>query len=199
MQKLAVSMGVVLIAAGFSAACHKKVAATVPPAPSGGRQYTAVGPAPGPEQHAVQTTRAVPTPQRPRMPDAKTRARIDELLARIQDAYFDYDRHNIRPDAEKTLRSDAATLGSILKDYPDFKLAVQGNCDERGSDEYNLGLGEARAEKAKEYLAALGIPAAQMTTISYGKEKPVCTEHNEACWQKNRRAHIAAADTVSGG
>ncbi len=124
------------------------------------------------------------------MPDAATRATIQELLNRIQDAYFDYNRHDIRPDAQKTLAADAKTLAEILKQYPTYKLTVEGNCDERGSDEFNIALGDARAKEAKEYLASLGIPADQLKTVSYGKEKPVCTEHDEACWQRNRRAHI---------
>jgi peptidoglycan-associated lipoprotein len=125
-----------------------------------------------------------------KMPDQATRNRIQDLLNRIQDAYFDYNQHNLRPDAEKALLADARTLGEILKQYPDYKLTVQGYCDERGSEEYNLALGDKRAAQAKEYLASLGVPGAQLNTISYGKERPVCTEHNEACWQRNRRAHI---------
>ena len=124
------------------------------------------------------------------MPDQATRNRIQELLNRIQDAYFDYDKHSLRPDAQKTLEADAQTLSDILKQYPDYKLTVQGYCDERGSEEYNLALGDKRATEAKEYLASLGIPAPQLKTISYGKEHQVCNEHDEACWQKNRRAHI---------
>jgi peptidoglycan-associated lipoprotein len=125
-----------------------------------------------------------------RMPDQATRNQIQELLNRIQDAYFDYDKHNIRPDAQAALAADAKTLGEILKQYPDYKLTVQGYCDERGSEEYNLALGDKRANQAKEYLASLGVPDAQLRTISYGKEKQICSEHDEACWQKNRRAHI---------
>jgi peptidoglycan-associated lipoprotein len=124
------------------------------------------------------------------MPDAATRARIQDLLDRIQDAYFDYDKHDIRPDAQKTLADDSHTLAEILKQYPDYKLTVEGHCDERGSDEYNMALGDARAQQAKEYLVGLGVPAAQLKTLSYGKDKPVCTDHDESCWQKNRRAHI---------
>ena len=124
------------------------------------------------------------------MPDQATRNRIQDLLNRIQDAYFDYNKHNLRPDAEKALVSDAQTLGEILKQYPDYKLTVAGYCDERGSEEYNLALGDKRATQAKDYLDSLGIPSAQLKTISYGKEKPVCTEHSEACWRRNRRAHI---------
>jgi peptidoglycan-associated lipoprotein len=125
-----------------------------------------------------------------RMPDQATKIRIQDLLNRIQDAYFDYNKHNIRPDAQAALVADAKTLGEILRQYPDYKLTVQGYCDERGSEEYNLALGDKRADQAKEYLASLGVPGSQLKTISYGKEKAVCTEHDEECWQKNRRAHI---------
>ena len=148
-----------------------------------------------PRERTTPTPRNTPTevastPSRPATPDAATRARIQELLDRIQDAYFDYDKHDIRADAQKTLAEDAKALTDILKDYPTYKLTVEGYCDERGSDEYNLALGDARAKQAKEYLVGLGIPASQLKTVSYGRAKPVCTDENEGCWQKNRRAHI---------
>jgi len=127
------------------------------------------------------------------LPDAATRARIQDLLNRIQDAYFDYDKHTLRPDAEVALKTDAQTLADIIKQYPEFKLTVEGYCDERGSDEYNLALGDARAKQTKEYLSDLGLPGNQLATISYGKDKPVCTDHDEACWQKNRHTHITQA------
>lgn len=128
-----------------------------------------------------------------RMPDAATRARIQDLLNRIQDAYFDYDKHTIRPDAQAALKTDAQTLGDIIRQYPEFKLTVEGYCDERGSEEYNMALGDARAKQAKEFLASMGVPGDQLTVISFGKDKPVCTDHDEDCWQKNRRAHITQA------
>jgi len=115
------------------------------------------------------------------------------LLDRIQDAYFDYNKHAIRPDAEAALKQDGQTLADIIRQYPNFKLTVEGYCDERGSEEYNLALGDARAKQTKEYLAGLGLPANQLRTISYGKERPVCADHDEACWQRNRRAHITQA------
>jgi peptidoglycan-associated lipoprotein len=127
------------------------------------------------------------------MPDAATRAQIQQLLDRIQDAYFDYDKHVIRPDAETALRSDAQTLSEIIRQYPDFKLTVEGHCDERGSEEYNMALGDARAKQAQQYLATMGLAGDQLRTISYGKEHPVCSDHDEDCWQKNRRAHITQA------
>jgi peptidoglycan-associated lipoprotein len=127
------------------------------------------------------------------MPDAATRATIQELLNRIQDAYFDYDKHTLRPDAETALKRDAQTLSDLIRQYPEFKLTVEGHCDARGSEEYNLALGDARAKQAKEYLATLGLPENQLQLISYGKDRPVCDSQDEACWQKNRRAHLTQA------
>jgi peptidoglycan-associated lipoprotein len=90
------------------------------------------------------------------------------------------------------LQADSTELRDILKDYPDYKLTIEGHCDERGSAEYNVGLGDRRAAAAKDYLVQVGIPAPQLGVISYGKERPVCEEHDEACWQRNRRIHIVA-------
>lgn len=164
-------------------------ATTTPTAPEPRRE-----PPPAPTRAATPESRPAPreVAQTPasRMPDAVTRARIQDLLDRIQDAYFDYDKHTLRPDAEATLQRDAQTLADIVKQYPDFKLNVEGHCDERGSEEYNLALGDARAKQAKDYLAGLGVPSGQLRTISYGKDRPVCADHDEACWQRNRRAHL---------
>ena len=172
--------------------CAKKVVAktATPPAPE--RVTPAVAATPAPARDYSQPERAASTTPS-RMPDAATRARIQDLLNRIQDAYFDYNKHTLRPHAEATLKTDAQTLADIIKQYPDFKLTVEGHADERGSDEYNLALGDARAKQTKEYLSNLGLPDNQLATISYGKEKPVCTEHAEDCWQKNRRTHITQA------
>jgi peptidoglycan-associated lipoprotein len=171
----------------------KKVAAQAPPPP-------APPAAAATQQQTVQQPRSTaPTPapssvaqQTARTPNAQTRARIDTLLGRISDAYFDYDRHVLRPDAIKALEADSTELRDILKDYPEYKLTVEGHCDERGSAEYNMALGQERADSAKAYLVQVGIPAGQLATVSYGKEKPACDEHDEACWQKNRRVHIVA-------
>jgi len=178
----------------IGAGCAKKVA-VAPPAPP------AAAPAPAAPRSTPTATPARSTPAptpvasapRSRMPDAATRARIDQLLARISDAYFDYDKHSLRPDAVQALQSDSTELRDILKNYPDYKLTIEGHCDERGSQQYNLALGDARAAAAKDYLVQVGIPSAQLSVISYGKERPVCDEHDEACWQKNRRVHIVAA------
>ena len=125
--------------------------------------------------------------------DKATKTRIDQLLARIEDAYFDYNQHTLRPDAMKALQSDSTELRDIIVQYPTYHLTIEGHADERGSEEYNLALGDQRAKAAKKYLAEVGIPEAQLAVVSYGKDKPICEEHNESCWQKNRRIHITAA------
>ena len=109
----------------------------------------------------------------------------------VQDAYFDYDKSDIRGDARDVLTRDAAAIKSILADFPNASIVVEGHCDERGSAEYNLGLGDRRASSAKDFLVQLGVPADRLKTISYGKERPQCTEADESCWQKNRRAHFS--------
>jgi peptidoglycan-associated lipoprotein len=173
--------------------CAKKVVAKAPPLPAATPIAPAVASQPAPARNYSQPAQVASTTP-PRMPDAATRARIQDLLNRIQDAYFDYNQHTLRPDAEAALKTDAQTLADIIKQYPDFKLTVEGYADERGSDEYNLALGDARAKQTREYLSNLGLPGNQLATISYGKDRPVCTEHDEACWQKNRRTHITQAE-----
>jgi peptidoglycan-associated lipoprotein len=182
-----------IIAAGCA---KKKVAAATPPAPAA-PAATAPAPrsTPAPTRNtATSTPAASTTPSR--YPNASTRGRIDELLAKIEDAYFDYDKANLRPDALTALQKDSSDLRDILKDYPDYKLTIEGHCDERGSAEYNLALGNKRADAAKDYLVQVGIPAAQFNVVSYGKEKPVCQEQDENCWQRNRRVHIVASAQV---
>jgi peptidoglycan-associated lipoprotein len=174
--------------------CKKKVVAKLPPVPVVEPSRTPSAPnsqrpSTPTSQRPTQTVAASPS----RTPDAATRARIQDLLNRIQDAYFDYDKHTLRPDAESALQKDAQTLAEILHQYPGYKLTVEGHCDERGSEEYNLALGDARAKQTREYLAGLGVASNQLQVVSYGKDRPDCTDHDEACWQKNRRAHITQA------
>lgn len=182
--------GLTVVALGLTTACQKKMAAVKPPPPPR-TESSAAATTPITHAPAPAATPAVSASNANRMPDAATKVRIQDLLDRIQDAYFDFNRHDIRPDAQAALAADAKTLGEILKQYPTYKLTIQGNCDERGSDEFNLALGDARAKEAKDYLASLGVPASQLETVSFGKEHPVCTDHDESCWQKNRRAHIS--------
>ena len=101
--------------------------------------------------------------------------------------YFDYDSYQLTAADQSTLQADAA----FFKSHPGMRFTVEGHCDERGSTEYNLALGENRANAVKQALVGMGVPAGSIKTISYGKEKPVCTEHTEACWQQNRRGHFA--------
>ena len=183
-----VTLAALCVAAGGCVHRDVKTAQTTPPTPTSTTSSTGTNrPAASTPTPARNDTATTP---RSNMPDEATKARIQDLLNRIQDAYFDYDKHTIRADAQAALQKDAQTLGEILRQYPDYKLTVEGYCDERGSEEYNLALGDARAKQAKDYLATIGVPGNQLRTISFGKDRPVCTEHDEACWQKNRRAHI---------
>jgi peptidoglycan-associated lipoprotein len=113
------------------------------------------------------------------------------LQGQGQDAYFDYDSHDIRPDARTALTADADLLRRIFAQEPNFTVIVEGHCDERGSAEYNLALGDRRATAAKDFLVQLGVNGDKLKTISYGKERPQCTDPSESCYQKNRRAHLA--------
>jgi peptidoglycan-associated lipoprotein len=115
---------------------------------------------------------------------------IAELFSQnVKDAYYDFNKSDVRADARDALTKDA----EFLRSYPQVRVTIEGYCDERGSTEYNLGLGERRAQAAKNYLISLGISADRMDTVSWGKERPFCTEHTEACWQQNRRAHFVMA------
>ena len=102
----------------------------------------------------------------------------------MQDIFFDYDAADIRSDAQATLDKDASYLSS----HPNVKVVIGGYCDERGSDEYNLALGQNRANIVQRALVTAGIAAGRIRVVSYGKEKPFCTDSNEECWQLNRRA-----------
>jgi peptidoglycan-associated lipoprotein len=117
---------------------------------------------------------------------------LNDRLAHLEDALFDYDKSAIRPDAATVLKDDVGVIRGILASYPSESLRIEGHCDERGSDEYNVALGDKRAQAVRDFFETMGISSAQLTVISYGKEKPVCTDQTEDCWQKNRRAHVVA-------
>jgi peptidoglycan-associated lipoprotein len=106
----------------------------------------------------------------------------------LQPIYFDFDKSFIRDDARSIMKANA----EWLKANPKVKVRIEGNCDERGTKEYNQALGQRRAASAKKYFTDLGIAARRISLISYGKEKPICAEHNEECWQKNRRDDFVA-------
>jgi peptidoglycan-associated lipoprotein len=107
----------------------------------------------------------------------------EAFKASVQDIFFDYDTDDIRADAQATLSKDASYLAS----HPDVKVVIGGYCDDRGSNEYNLALGQKRADSAKNALITAGVAASRIRVISYGKEKPFCSESTEECWQLNRR------------
>jgi peptidoglycan-associated lipoprotein len=106
----------------------------------------------------------------------------------LEDAFFDFDDFSLRTDAKTALETD----GKFLQRNSDTKIVIEGHCDERGSVEYNLALGEKRARAAKDYLVSYGIPATRVTTISYGKERPFDQGHDESAWAENRRAHVVS-------
>jgi len=117
---------------------------------------------------------------------------ITQQIEHLQDAYCDYDKNDIRGDAQTALTADAAALKQIFADFPTASIIVEGHCDDRGSAEYNLGLGDRRASSARDFLVQLGIPADKLKTVSCGKERPKCTDATEDCYQQNRRAHFSA-------
>ena len=124
----------------------------------------------------------------PGRPDRGTVESTNEVIAQLKTVYFDFDKYNLRDDARRTLEQDA----EILKNNPDVKVVVEGHCDERGTNEYNLALGENRANAARDYLVRLGIDAGRLSTISYGEERPVALGHDEAAWAQNRRVQFSA-------
>jgi peptidoglycan-associated lipoprotein len=162
--------------------CPKKAEVTSSPE----TQETAppVQEAPPVEQKAEPVAEPKPEPK----DEAKERAAA--AAAGLQPIYFDFDRSFVRDDAKAVMKANA----EWLKANPKVKVRIEGNCDERGTREYNQALGQRRAASAKKYLTDLGVSAGRISLISYGKEKPVCTESTENCWQKNRRGDIVAAE-----
>ncbi len=132
----------------------------------------------------VTVTPAIPTPPSVSESNLESGAAASAGANALQDAFFDFSKSNIRPDAQKALTQDAA----YLQAHPNAKIQIGGYCDQRGSEEYNLGLGQRRADAAKNYLVNLGISADRISTISYGKDHLFCTDATEDCYQQNRRA-----------
>ena len=176
-----------------TAACHKAVpvaARTPQPVPVAAAPQTTTAP-PSSGAVASQGRPVVQSSSATGITPAE-RAVLNDRLAHLEDALFDYDKSTIRADAANALKDDVGVIRGILAKDANEKLRIEGHCDERGSDEYNLALGDKRARVVEEFFRTMGIPQAQLTVISYGKEKPVCTEQTEDCWQKNRRAHVVA-------
>jgi peptidoglycan-associated lipoprotein len=157
------------------AACQKKPPTTTAEA----KPAAAATPAP-----------AVVTPPPPPPPTEVTSSPLSGDLAELnkrgylKDAFFDYDKSDLRDDARAALAANA----DWLKKFPSVQVLIEGHCDERGTSAYNLALGDRRANAARDYIASLGVDASRIKTVSYGKERPICTESNEGCWQRNRRA-----------
>jgi peptidoglycan-associated lipoprotein len=123
----------------------------------------------------------------PAPPPAASNATEEELFAQnVKDVYFDYDKYDVRAADQASVQGDA----QFLQQHPNIHITVEGHCDERGSTEYNLALGTNRADAVKNALIQAGVSGDRIKTISYGKEKPFCTESNESCWQQNRRGHL---------
>jgi peptidoglycan-associated lipoprotein len=153
---------------------------TVTPTTSTSYHMVAKGEGGTADATARVTVNAPPAVQVP----TNTMSSEEEFKANVQDIFYDYDSADIRPDGQSTLSKDASYLAS----HPDIKIVIGGYCDERGSNEYNIGLGQNRADAARSALVSAGVAANRIRTISYGKEKPFCTESTEECWQQNRRA-----------
>ncbi len=180
--------------------CKKKAVATTggtpqvqapvaPPAP----------PKPAPQQAKAEPAKPqAPAPQQPKPAEPKKltpqqRADLNALLAKLADAFFDYNQATIRTDATAALDQNVGVIRDILKDYPTEKLLIEGHADERGSSEYNLALADRRSRSAQEFMSSRGIPQSQLSVLSLGEEKPACREQTEACYQQNRRVHITVA------
>jgi peptidoglycan-associated lipoprotein len=161
---------------------------STPVTPSQSTTYTIT--AAGPGGTATASARVEVSQPQAAPPAEAPKASISELFAQnVKDAYYDFNGSDLRSDARDALTKDA----EFFRTYPEVRVSLEGHCDERGSTEYNLALGSRRAEAAKNYLVSLGIDAGRMTTTSWGKEHPFCTDHTEECWQQNRRAHFVMA------
>jgi peptidoglycan-associated lipoprotein len=121
-----------------------------------------------------------------RPPEARPQPREFVADPNLKDVFFDFDKYDIRPEDAKTLDANA----NWLKSNPNQLVLIEGHCDERGTNEYNLALGERRAKAAMNYLVSQGVQASRITIISYGEERPTCADKTESCWARNRRAHF---------
>ncbi len=161
----------------LASGCHKHVASTAAPAPP-------PKPSPAPVVASSPVAPKANTAPAPQPAAAPSEAQL--FQQNIKDAFFDYDKSALSDTDRAALTRDA----EFLRSYPNVRFAIEGHCDERGSEEYNLGLGDRRATSAKRYLVDLGIVDSRIQTTSYGKERPFCTQESESCWSQNRRAHF---------
>jgi peptidoglycan-associated lipoprotein len=176
----------VLLAGLMITGCARRPATT---AASAATPAPAAAPSPAPAPSAPSA--AAPAPPAPAAAAAPAQAprpvpKEFMAVAALKEVYFDFDKYDIRSEDAKTLDANA----TWLKSNGDNLVLIEGHCDERGTNEYNLALGERRAKATMNYLVSQGIQANRITIISYGEERPVCTEKTEACWAKNRRANF---------
>jgi peptidoglycan-associated lipoprotein len=172
-------------------ACHRRVPPVetpAPPPPAGaGAQPGLAAPSkpPAPPEPVKEPVVAAPAPI---VEDRLSAASLDEINKNspLKPVFFEYDQSDISGEAQKALDANA----DVLKRNSSWIVTIEGHCDERGTAEYNLALGERRAGAVKDYLVSLGIAADRITAVSKGKEQPVCTEENESCWAQNRRGHF---------
>jgi peptidoglycan-associated lipoprotein len=163
-------------------------ATTVTPAESTTYTATATGPGGAATASARVTVTVAAASAAPAQPT------LEQLFTKdVQDAFFDTDKADLRVDARSALSKTA----DFLRSYPQISVVIEGHCDERGSTEYNVALGDSRSNSTRDYLVALGVASDRIQTVSYGKERPFCTNDNESCWQENRRAHFRMAGTSS--
>jgi len=166
--------------------CPKKAEVTSAPEP---QKEAAPAAEPAKEEQKAEPAKEEAKPEAaPAAKEEQPQERAAAASAGLQPIHFDFDRSFIRDDAKPVMKVNA----EWLKANPKVKIRIEGNCDERGTKEYNQALGQRRATSAKKYLTDLGISAKRISLISYGKEKPICTEHTEECWQKNRRDDFTA-------
>lgn len=160
------------------------VACSAKPKPVAAPEAKPVAAAASPAPAAV----SAPAPAAALEPTAPVHISVEEMNRKgyVKDAFFDYARYDIRPDQRDTLTKDAAWL----REHPTVKIMVEGHCDERGTSQYNMALGQQRAEAVKDYLVQLGIDPSRIQIISFGKERPFVTGHDEKAWAQNRRDHF---------
>jgi peptidoglycan-associated lipoprotein len=184
-KRTTLAIFLVLVAAG----CAKKrpVAQSAPANPVAAERTAT----PTPSAPARQTTATPAAPQQARRTsDDDVRKAVTDINKALEDAFFDFDKYTLRAETMNSLTSASSVLKDAMSSDSSFKLNVEGHADERGSSEYNLALGDRRAQQVKEFLVQLGIPGERIATLSQGEERPACTEQSEDCWQKNRRAHV---------
>ncbi len=160
--------------------------------PTGNTTYhmTATGPGGSADAEATIAVSTAPTPVAAPAPPTQTAAQM--LASQVQDVHFDYDKSEIGPEQQSILQTDASALKTIFSMDANFVVTIEGHCDERGSAEYNIGLGDRRAAATRDALVNRGVSGDKLKTISYGKERPVCTDASEDCYARNRRAHFSA-------